>query len=441
MRIRRLLSLGLLLFALVASVHSVERFPPPDFEGGHKQPTATQPPPRPFTFEYMDVAVLAMTLSLASWLVLKKRSRREVVWLSLFSLLYFGFYRKGCICPIGGIQNVTFALADRSYAIPDTVIIFFLLPLVTALFFGRTFCAAVCPHGAIQDLMLLRPVELPTWLDRLLRIFASVYLGLGIMFAALGSAFIICQYDPFVPIFRRTGSLGMLLTGTVFLLVGIFIGRPYCRFVCPYGVLLGLAASVAKWRIRIGPDTCNQCRVCEHSCPVGAINKPSLPELPEPPGTDRRRWAVAVVATLLIMVVTTWLGGRLGAAFSERNATVQLAERIAQEEAGQVKGTTDYSARFRDTGGEISKLYEEARELQVRFNHAGMIFGFWVGLVIGLKLINSARRKRRTDYEIELANCVGCARCFEDCPREGLRRLRLRRAAAGGTSAPAAAQG
>ena len=36
-----------------------------------------------------------------------------------------------------------------------------MLPLAVALFFGRVFCAGVCPLGAIQELMTLKPIEVP----------------------------------------------------------------------------------------------------------------------------------------------------------------------------------------------------------------------------------------------------------------------------------------
>ena len=53
-------------------------------------------------------------------------------------------------------------------------------------------------------------------------------------------AVLICQYDPFVPLFRLNGPGYMLFLGGVLLATGLLIGRPYCRFLCPYGVLLRL---------------------------------------------------------------------------------------------------------------------------------------------------------------------------------------------------------
>ena len=140
--------------------------------------------------------------------------------------------------------------------------------------------------------MLLKPVKVPPWLEQALSVLPYIYLGAGVLFAATGSAFIICQYDPFVPIFRMSGRTLMVLSGAALLLLGVFVGRPYCRFLCPYGALLKLGAIVAKWRVRVTPDYCTQCRLCEASCPFGAMREPevqpsrraSLDQRPPAPG-------------------------------------------------------------------------------------------------------------------------------------------------------------
>jgi ferredoxin len=230
------------------------------------------------------------TLALSSWLVYQRRSRKGLIALSIFSLAYFGFYRKGCVCAIGSVQNIALALCDSSYALPASVLVFFLLPLVFTLFLGRTFCAAVCPHGALQDLLLLKPLKVPEFLEQGLSVLPFVYLGAGILFAGTGSAFVICQYDPFVPVFRMSGRTLMVLSGIALLVLAVFVGRPYCRFLCPYGALLKLAAILAKRRVRVTPDHCTKCRLCEASCPFGALREPQEPQadLAEL-GKDRRR--------------------------------------------------------------------------------------------------------------------------------------------------------
>ncbi len=232
------LLIGFLFLLIAQSAFTAQRFPPPDFEGGHQLPTTATPAPRALTMEYVDLAVLVAGLGIASWLALRRRSRKGVVALSLFSLAYFGFYRAGCLCVIGSIQNVALALGDHSYVLPLFVIGFFALPLLVALFFGRSFCAGVCPHGAIQDLVLIKPVKVPGWVEHALSVVPFVYLGAGVLFAATGSTFLICRYDPFVPLFRLSGSFGILLLGGAFLLLGMFVGRP----VLPVSLSLWCAA-------------------------------------------------------------------------------------------------------------------------------------------------------------------------------------------------------
>jgi len=425
---RRLLAwLGaVLLFAVLTGVAMAEqRFPPPEFESGHQLPVATTPAARAVLFQYLDVAVLAACLGMASWLIYKRRSRKGLMALSIFSLLYFGFWKKGCVCAIGSLQNVSLALCDRSYAVPIGVVAFFVLPLLLALFAGRSFCAGVCPHGALQDLVLLKPVKVPLWLEQPLSVLPYIYLGAGVLFAATGSAFIICQYDPFVPIFRMSGRSLMVLSGAALLLLGVFVGRPYCRFLCPYGALLKLGSTVAKWRVRVTPDYCTQCRLCEASCPFGAMREPQAsPADAQSLTKDRRRLAWMLALLPVLLAGGGWLGHQFGAPASRLHPTVSLADQLVRAEGtapnlGALSPDDLALERARQTPKEI---LTEAAVIRHKFSIGGWVFGAWVGLVIGAKLISLSVRRKRTDYEPDRGDCFACARCFEYCPNELVRR-------------------
>jgi ferredoxin len=418
--------LGILAIAAAGALaaqdaEALERFPPPDLGPEYEEPVTEHQMPSHVLGEYADVAVLAAALGAAAWLALKRRSRRMIFALVLFSLVYFGFVRQGCVCPIGATQNVTLALAGGGYAMPLSVLVFFALPLVFALVLGRVFCGSVCPLGAIQDVFVLKPVRVPDWLEHALGLFAYVYLGAAVLFAATGSAFLVCQYDPFVSFFRLSGGFGMLALGVCFLIMGILVGRPYCRFVCPYGALLGLCSKVSKWHLTITPDECIECRLCEDSCPFGAIRKPNVSGTGVPRSEGLRRLGLLVIAFPFLVGGLAWLGGSLAGPFSRMHYTVRLADRLRAEEQGLVEGTSDESDAFRGTGRTTDDLYAEEAGVHGRFRLGGWLFGGWVGLVVGLKLISLSVRRTRTGYEPDRARCVSCGRCYQSCPREHTR--------------------
>jgi len=133
---------------------------------GYVTPEVQHPLPRAVIWQVADVVLLAIALGVAAWLALWKRKRGWVVALTVACVAYFGFYREGCICPIGSIQNVALAIGDSTYPISLAVVAFFAVPLAFTLFFGRTFCSSVCPLGAVQELVTLHPIKVPGWLDR-----------------------------------------------------------------------------------------------------------------------------------------------------------------------------------------------------------------------------------------------------------------------------------
>ena len=417
----RILSILCILTLLLFGVRGAEadiRFPQPEFESGHLLPASFTPAARSRALEYADVAVLAICLALASYLALRKRSRTLLFFLMVFALLYFGFWKKGCVCPVGATQNLALALFDPQYRIPITVIAFFTLPLAVALVFGRTFCAAVCPLGALQDVFLLKPVRVPSWLAQVLGMIPYAYLGFIILGVATGSGFYICRVDPFVSFFRRSGSINRLLYSAAFLLAGVFIGRPYCRFLCPYGVLLRWMSRFSRHHVTITPDECVQCRLCENACPFGCIHTPQAETEPLPVRREKRRLITLLVLVPVLVAAGGIIGSRLDVPLSRINRTVLLAEQLAGEQSGKIFDLTLEAEAFRASGKPRGELLAEALSLRSGFRRGGFILGSFLGLVLGLRLIELSIRRKRDRFEIDRAGCFSCGRCFAACPRE-----------------------
>ena len=410
--------LSILFFVSLQSMAGLaqQRFPKPEFESGHTQPPTLTPDPRAGWLEIMDVAVLIASLSLITWFLLKKRSRKGVFWMSIFSILYFGFYRLGCICSVGSLQNITLALFHPDYQIPFTAVAFFVIPLVYTLFFGRTFCAGVCPLGAIQDLFVIKPYSLKSWVNAMLGMFPFIYLGLAVLYAATATDFVICRYDPFVGIFRLDATFFMFTLGGIFLLTSVFIARPYCRFLCPYGVLLNLFSRLSGKHMTITPTACIQCRLCENSCPYDAIEKPVAVKVLDNRQAAVKRLMVLSLLIPLLMVAGGWAGSRFHENLADVNPKVRLANHLLENKENVPLEIEEEITAFRTSGTPPEELYAEVAGIVRDFYWGGWILGAFIGLVFGLTLAGLTRFQHRVDYVPNKGTCLSCARCMEYCP-------------------------
>lgn len=411
--------LGLLLLLILAGpafAQSADRFPRPEFAKGYQEPSMKgQPGPRSVILEWVDVGVLVLALSAATYYSLKRVSRKAIFLLSVGSVLYFGFYREGCVCPIGSIQNVAQGLAGTGYVVPLGVILLFLLPLLFALFVGRVFCASVCPLGAAQEMVIIKPIQVNKGVKHFLSLIPYLYLGTGVLFAYVGADYIICKYDPFIGFYRMGANFGMFLFSGAVLVVGTVVARPYCRFMCPYSILLKWTSVLSKWHLKTTPTECIQCRLCEDSCPFDHLHKPTVEKEPEPRSTGVRRLALLLAATPVIIGVGIGLGLLVAPVMSRSLFAVRLAERVYLEKHKLVEGTTEESRAFYETNTTYEALMAQAEQLKKKVHNGSGILGAFIGLVVSCKLLALSIRRKRTDYEPNRGDCYSCARCSDAC--------------------------
>lgn len=413
-----LISLGFLFNTLAEEL----KFPAPEFRSGYAFPATTTPQPTSTAREWVDLSVFTAALSLASWLSIKRRSRRAIFWLMLFSLAYFGFYKQGCVCPIGSTQNVALSLFSPHYAVPLTVTLFFVLPLLFALFFGRVFCSSVCALGAIQDLVIIKPLRLPRNVTTALSVIPYAYLGVAVLLAIVNTSFLICRFDPFIGFFRLGGNAPYLFLGGAFLLIGAFVARPYCRFFCPYGALLGLMSRFSRRHVSITPSNCVNCRLCEVSCPFDSIDKPNVDARREIRGSTVRRLGYLLLMTPVLMLLGGWIGHQLAGPLSHLNRHVGLAEELVLEKTDPTLKPSLETDAFRAAGTPVTELMAQSEAIRRRMRAGGTALGAFLGLVFGLKLLGVSTARTRTDYEINKASCFSCARCCSYCPNDALHR-------------------
>jgi len=408
----------LILFSAVLNELQAQqqRFPKPEFQTGYVTPEPTTPDPRAIFMDYVDIAVLLLVFGISVWLIFKKRSRRGIMWTGIFSLIYFGFYREGCICAVGAVQNLSLAIFNNAYAIPITALAMFLIPLIVSLFYGRIFCSTACPLGIIQDIFIVKPFKLPGWLQTTLGIIPFLYLGFAILFAATGSGFIICRYDPFVGFFRMGAEFHMIVLGVLFLATGMFIARPYCRFICPYGALLSITSRFSRKHLTITPNDCITCHLCKDTCPFDAIDKPTEEKEQKLTRQFSGRFLWISLSVPVLIILGGWAISSSYKTLSQVHPDIHLARRIvANPEI--LKNTADIDVEtFIASGRTLDDLVKNALIIEQQYRTGGWWLGGFIGLVVALTLLNQLIFRKKEIYEPNRGNCFSCARCMDYCP-------------------------
>ena len=251
--------------------------------------------PMPEQMVFVDLGVLALLIFAGLWFVLKRKPSRYITLLMIITFVWLAFIRGGCICPVGLVTNATMAMVSPR-EIGMAAFIVFLLPLIIALVAGRIFCSAGCPLGSVQHLAPERKKQfrLSRRVNKYLRIVPFLVLIVTIVVALGGKTYIACELDPYKAIFftgqawfeqglafiagRPMESRILFACGlatwiylAAILALGYWVPRPFCRFLCPYGVLLGVVSVFAFRRRHIEKESCNYCRLCEKECPTQAI--------------------------------------------------------------------------------------------------------------------------------------------------------------------------
>ena len=407
----------IIFFLVSIASFAQNRFPKPDFESGYEYPVHIYDLPNEPVWIWIDIALLVLLMGFVAWAVIKRGVRWPVIAVSLFSVAYFGFFRKGCVCSIGSVQNVALALVDPSYAISFTVLLMFVLPVLFTLFFGRVFCAGVCPFGALQELVNIKNYKLSKAVTKVLGLIPWIYLALAVLFAMTNSAFIICRFDPFVGIFRFGGDLGLIVFGALLLITSIFTGRPFCRFICPYGALLSLFARVSIFKLELTKKQCINCELCHNACPVDAIKPPYDNKVKENRLPGVKRILNYFLVLPLMIAAGAFLMRSVSSDLSQINKEVKLYDRVMQQEANPQDVLSLELEAFYGKENTVESLTERYLKIQNDFKLFSTLAGAFIGLVIGITLINLSLKRTRKQYEIDNKDCVACGRCFSYCPQ------------------------
>jgi len=235
--------------------------------------------PEPMTLNPLILVKFALWVAtiVVATLLLRRRKVTSQVRLAFLvgGTLVFGFL-FGALIPGGLNPNpvaslrtlLTGALVRRQVVLPVAAMLAILLATVWVS--NKSICGWGCQLGLLQDLLYrvrLPKWRPPFWLANAVRIIAFLGLIGGLVVAGLDWISVV---DPFqIFSFNVTWAIG-LVAGAV-IVASLFVYRPWCRFLCPFGLIGWVVEQVSLMRPRIDREACKKCRLCVKACPSGAM--------------------------------------------------------------------------------------------------------------------------------------------------------------------------
>jgi NosR/NirI family nitrous oxide reductase transcriptional regulator len=244
----------------------------------------------------VEIAVLAVMLAVLTAAFFFQgfltRSATVTFWFRMgyltVTLVFLGWYANAQLSVVN-LMALAHSLRggftwDAFLMDPLTFILWFSVA-AALIFWGRgAYCGWLCPFGALQELTnrIARWFRVPQWElpwglnERLWAVKYILFLGLfGVSLASIDQAERLAEVEPFktaiVLKFDRAWPF-VLYVGTL-LVIGLFVERFYCRYLCPLGGALAIPARMRMFDwLRRYRDCGNPCQTCANECPVQAIH-------------------------------------------------------------------------------------------------------------------------------------------------------------------------
>ena len=187
--------------------------------------------------------------------------------------------------PIAGLMNLRyFVLSHHLPALHPAGMFLLITFLGISFLFRKAFCSWLCPVGTISEYLWRvgrkvfgRNFRVPRWPDLALR--SLKYLLLGFFVWAVNSmgaeelaSFMRSPYGVIADVkmlnfFRHIGETGAIVVG-ILVVASVLIQNFWCRYLCPYGALLGIVSFFSPARIRRNAEGCIDCAKCAKACPA-----------------------------------------------------------------------------------------------------------------------------------------------------------------------------
>jgi polyferredoxin len=309
--------------------------------------------------------------------------RIAIQWGFLLFILYLGirfaqfvhYFRSGgsvsfvprpagveAFLPIAGLLGVKDWIVNGVInPIHPAAVVIFVTAIGVSLLLKRSFCSWICPIGTISELLwkfgfrtLKRNVRPPAWLDLPLRGFKYLLLAFFLwtillkMPAEAVASFIASDYHKIADVrlldFFLTLSGFPLAVIAILVVASLPVRNAFCRYLCPYGALLGLVSSCSPFKVTRITASCVSCGVCSQFCPsyLPVMSKERI-HSPECIGCWRcishcrtsgalemrlsgSRFAISGLLFAVLVVGLFWGGTLLGKATGHWQTAISIAE-------------------------------------------------------------------------------------------------------------------
>jgi len=202
--------------------------------------------------------------------------------------------------PIGALASLKYWLVSgKIHPVHPAALVIFLTILFMSLVAKKAFCSWLCPVGTLSEgaykvgqVVFGRNFRIWKWLDILLRGVKYLLLLLFVKFILLDMAaeavagFLDAPYwavsdVKMLSFFTRMSGTTMIVL--VCLTIASFVYKNFwCRYLCPYGALLGLVSFASPFKIRRNSAGCTGCKRCSAACPSGlAVHSGTAVSSPE----------------------------------------------------------------------------------------------------------------------------------------------------------------
>ena len=186
------------------------------------------------------------------------------------------------VCPFGGVVSIYQYATQSTFTkkVHQSSFILMIIVFSLTVVFGPVFCGWICPMGSVQEWLAGLGRKLfkrkynaiiPYSADRWLRYLRYVVLAWVIFVTARSGQLIFADYDPYFALFNFwTGEVaisGFVVLGVV-LILSLFVERPFCKYACPYGAVLGVFNLFRIFKVKRNSSTCIDCKKCDKACPM-----------------------------------------------------------------------------------------------------------------------------------------------------------------------------